>query len=46
MRAVLKSLDLEPDPATLSDDPAEFSLHLEGRVTRDPPGFVNRLPAL
>jgi hypothetical protein len=26
MRAVLKSLDLEPDPASLSDDPAEFSL--------------------
>lgn len=26
MRAVLKSLDLEPDPATMSDDPAEFSL--------------------
>jgi hypothetical protein len=26
MRAVLKSLDLEPDPSTLPDDPAEFSL--------------------
>ena len=26
MRAVLKSLDLEPDPASLSDDPAEFAL--------------------
>jgi hypothetical protein len=26
MRAVLKSLDLEPDPSTLSDDPADFSL--------------------
>lgn len=26
MRAVLKSLDLEPDPSTLSGDPAEFSL--------------------
>jgi hypothetical protein len=26
MRAVLKSLDLEPDPSTLSDDAAEFSL--------------------
>lgn len=25
MRAQLKSLDLEPDPATLSGDPAEFS---------------------
>lgn len=26
MRAVLKSLDLEPDPSTLPADPAEFSL--------------------
>jgi hypothetical protein len=26
MRAVLKSLDLEPDPATLPGDPAAFSL--------------------
>ena len=26
MRAVLKSLDLEPDPASLPGDPAEFSL--------------------
>lgn len=26
MRAVVKSIDLEPDPATLTDDPAEFSL--------------------
>ena len=26
MRAQLKSLDLEPDPASLSGDPAEFSL--------------------
>ena len=26
MRAVLKSLDLDPDPSTLPDDPAEFSL--------------------
>lgn len=26
VRAVLKDLDLEPDPSTLSDDPAEFSL--------------------
>src|SRR6478735_908273 len=26
MRAVLKSLDLEPDPASLPDDPAEFAL--------------------
>ncbi|WP_167004174.1 Imm8 family immunity protein [Mumia sp. ZJ430] len=26
MRAVLKSLELEPDPSTLSGDPAEFSL--------------------
>lgn len=26
MRAVLKSLDLEPDPSTLPDNPAEFSL--------------------
>jgi hypothetical protein len=26
MRAVLKSLDFEPDPSTLSADPAEFSL--------------------
>lgn len=26
VRAVLKSLDLEPDPSTLPDDPAEFSL--------------------
>lgn len=26
MRAVLKSLDLEPDPSTLPDDPSEFSL--------------------
>lgn len=26
MRAVLKSLDLEPDPSTLPGDPAEFSL--------------------
>lgn len=26
MRAVLKSLDLDPDPSTLSGDPAEFSL--------------------
>jgi hypothetical protein len=27
MRAVLKSLDLEPDPVTLPGDPAEFALH-------------------
>ena len=26
MRAALKSLDLEPDPATLSGDPSEFAL--------------------
>jgi hypothetical protein len=26
VHAVLKSLDLEPDPSTLSADPAEFSL--------------------
>ncbi len=26
MRAALKSVDLEPDPATLPGDPAEFSL--------------------
>ena len=26
MRAVSKRLDLDPDPSTLSDDPAEFSL--------------------
>jgi hypothetical protein len=26
VRAVLKSLDLDPDPSTLSADPAEFSL--------------------
>ncbi|XVX18676.1 Imm8 family immunity protein [Actinomycetota bacterium] len=26
MRAVLKNLDLEPDPASLPNDPAEFSL--------------------
>ena len=26
MRAVLKRLDLEPDPSTLGADPAEFSL--------------------
>jgi hypothetical protein len=26
MRAVLKGLDLEPDPASLPDDPAEFAL--------------------
>jgi hypothetical protein len=26
MRAVLKSLDLDPDPSTLPDDPARFSL--------------------
>jgi hypothetical protein len=26
MRAVLKGLDLEPDPSTLPGDPAEFSL--------------------
>jgi hypothetical protein len=26
MRAELKSLDLEPDPSTLPDDPAEFSM--------------------
>ena len=26
MRAVLKSLDLEPDPSTLPDDPAEFAI--------------------
>jgi hypothetical protein len=26
MRAVLKSLDLEPDPSTLPDDAAEFAL--------------------
>lgn len=26
MQPVLKSLDLEPDPRTLPDDPAEFSL--------------------
>jgi len=26
MRAVLKSLDLEPDPSTLPADPAQFSL--------------------
>lgn len=26
MRAALKSLDLEPDPASLPGDPAEFSL--------------------
>lgn len=26
MRAQLKSLDLEPDPSSLSGDPAEFSL--------------------
>jgi len=26
MRAVLKSLDLEPDPSALSDDPAEFAM--------------------
>ncbi len=26
VRAVLKSLDLEPDPATLPSDPAEFAL--------------------
>lgn len=27
MRAVLKSLDLHPDPSTLPGDPAEFSLN-------------------
>ncbi|MGH3502080.1 MAG: hypothetical protein ACRDQA_14525 [Nocardioidaceae bacterium] len=26
MRAVLKGLDLDPDPSTLPEDPAEFSL--------------------
>ncbi len=26
MRATLRSLDLDPDPATLSADPAEFAL--------------------
>ena len=26
MRAVLKSLDLDPDPSTLPDDPSEFAL--------------------
>jgi hypothetical protein len=36
MRAVLKSLELEPDPATLSDDAAEFSLL--ARMIAGPPG--------
>ena len=26
MRAVLKSLDLDPDPSTLPDDPSDFAL--------------------
>jgi hypothetical protein len=35
MRAELKHLDLEPDPATLSGDPAEFSL-LARMIVRPP----------
>ncbi|MCW2843467.1 MAG: hypothetical protein JWN22_1383 [Nocardioides sp.] len=35
MRAVLKSLNLEPDPATVPSDPAEFSLL--ARMIVDPP---------
>ena len=36
MRAVLKSLVIEPDPSTLSGDPAEFSLL--ARMIVGPPG--------
>lgn len=40
MRAVLKSLDLEPDPATLPSDPAEFSFLARMYVGRpDSPGL-------
>lgn len=35
MQAVLKSLDLHPDPSTLGADAAAFSLHAE-RLTADP----------
>jgi hypothetical protein len=35
MRVVLKRLDLEPDPATLSDDPGVFSLR--ARMIVGPP---------
>jgi hypothetical protein len=34
MRAVLKALDLDPEPSGLSDDPAEFSLR--GRMIIGP----------
>jgi hypothetical protein len=36
MRAELKSLDLDPDPSTLPDDPAEFSFL--ARMIVGPPG--------
>ena len=32
MRAVLKSLDLDPDPSSLPDSPAEFSLRAQMMV--------------
>lgn len=39
MRAVLKSLDLLPDPSTLPDDPAEFALLAQMIVgPQDSPG--------